>query len=128
MHYDTKNNGIMFTINFKKGVKKVKEEKRLMVCIVKTGFGENVATSLRKLACGSTIIKGRGAGIDYNSFMGMQIDAEKEIVLSVMPATTYTKAKKQIKEDMTGIDTEVVCFSLHVSNFDKLHRVPRITR
>lgn len=61
------------------------EGKSLIVTIVKRGWGDRVIeASLKAGAEGGTIVFGRGVGIhEHQKIMGICIEPEKEIVLSV---------------------------------------------
>lgn len=121
VNYNQKNNGIMFSV---KGGNLMEVKNKMMVAIVNHGYGEKVADVLRKeFSCGATILSGRGSGVDYESFMGMSIDADREIVVSVIPSKIYVSIKKCLKQNFENDETDLVCFSLPITNFDKLHRV-----
>ena len=59
----------------------------LIVAVVKKGWGDRlIEYSMLAGASGGTIMYGRGMGIhEKQKFMGMCIEPEKEIVLSVVP-------------------------------------------
>ena len=96
---------------------------KMLVCVVNNGYGEKVADILRKEGpCGATILSGRGSGVDFETFMGMSLESDREIIVSVMPAKLYPKMKKSLKDAFVDDATDVVCFSLPITNFDKLHK------
>jgi nitrogen regulatory protein PII len=61
----------------------------LIVTIVKKGWGDEVIKASRKAgAQGGTILYGRGTGIHENkSILGLMIEPEKEIVLTIAEST-----------------------------------------
>lgn len=84
--------------------------------IVNAGFAEEVVQIARAAgASGATIINARGSGLKNQTIMGITIDSEKEMILSVVDAATATKVMEAIKEK-AGIRTPAhgVCFVLPV--------------
>jgi len=63
------------------------ESKSLIVIIVRKGCGDLVIEASRKAGAeGATVIFGRGVGIhEHQKFLGMPVEPEKEIVLTVVP-------------------------------------------
>lgn len=61
----------------------------LIVTIVKKGWGDEVIKASRKAgAQGGTIVFGRGTGVHENkSILGLMIEPEKEIVLTIAKST-----------------------------------------
>ncbi|AKB56256.1 transcriptional regulator [Methanosarcina sp. A14] len=72
----------------------------LIVTIVKKGWGDEVIKASRKAgAHGGTILFGRGTGVHENkSILGLMIEPEKEIVLTVAESTIEDKIKNSIIE------------------------------
>jgi len=70
----------------------------LIVTIVRKGWGDTVLNaSIKAGAEGGTIMIGRGMGIhEKQTFMGMCIEPEKEVVLSV----TYGEKKEAILKEI----------------------------
>ncbi|MBM3119743.1 MAG: P-II family nitrogen regulator [Chloroflexi bacterium] len=64
-----------------------KENRALIVTIVKKGWGDRVVeASMKAGAEGGTVMFGRGTGIhEHQKILGICIEPEKEIVLSVIP-------------------------------------------
>ena len=115
LHFEEGNTGIMIT--FKGG--NMKKNYQLVVTIVSAGFSDEVMNKARECgATGGTIIDGRGTGAKQASFMGMQIDSQKEIVLSVVPDDIANQMVKNItkfiKEDE---NVSGICFGLPVSEY-----------
>lgn len=74
----------------------------LIVTIVKKGWGEEVIKASKKAgAQGGTIVFGRGTGIhETKSILGVMIEPEKEIVLTI--------AESSIAENIMNSITEAV--------------------
>ena len=118
-NYNKANNGIMLTLE---GDKRMKTENKLLIVVSNSGYGEKVADILRKsFGCGATMIDARGVGADYGSVMGISIDSNKEVILSVMPTETLKKANKLLKETFKENSAGIAMFNLPVSDFNKLH-------
>lgn len=77
----------------------------LVVTIVKKGWGDKVVNASRKAgAKGGTIIYGRGTGVHENkSLLGLMIEPEKEIVLTIAEAEMVDPIVAAIK-DSIGIN------------------------
>lgn len=115
LHFEEGNTGIMIT--FKGG--NMKKNYQLVVTIVSAGFSDEVMNKARECgATGGTIMDGRGTGAKQASFMGMQIDSQKEIVICVVSDEIADKMVKSItkfikeEENVSGI-----CFGLPVSEY-----------
>ena len=72
----------------------------LVVTIVKKGWGDEVIKASRKAgAQGGTILFGRGTGIHENkSILGLMIEPEKEIVLTITESYMADNILKSITE------------------------------
>ncbi|WP_094227687.1 P-II family nitrogen regulator [Methanolobus psychrotolerans] len=77
----------------------------LIVTIVKKGWGDKVVNASRKAGSrGGTIIYGRGTGVHENkSLLGMLIEPEKEIVLTLSDSPNADSIIESIREDV-GLD------------------------
>ncbi|MDD4815988.1 MAG: hypothetical protein PHQ62_02505 [Clostridia bacterium] len=118
-NYNKPNNGIMFTIL---GDDEMETENKMFVAIINAGQGEKVADIIRKeCQSGVTIFDARGGGADFNEFMGMQINSNKEIVFSVMRNEFIAKIKKVLKDQFNDANTDLVTFAINVNDFNKLH-------
>ncbi len=91
--------------------------KALMI-VVNAGFAEEIVDITRKLgAGGATILNARGEGSTHKTIMGITIDSEKELVLSVVDAETVQPILDAIvKEAGIGTPAHGVCFVLPVEN------------
>ncbi|WP_410507898.1 P-II family nitrogen regulator [Methanosarcina hadiensis] len=72
----------------------------LIVTIIKKGWGDEVVKASRKAgAQGGTILFGRGTGIHENkSILGLMIEPEKEIVLTIAESEIADNILKSITE------------------------------
>lgn len=79
----------------------MEDEKNLkaLYIIVNAGFADDVVEIARRAgAGGGTIINARGNGPLHKSILGITVDTEKEIVLSVVNGPTVEKIMAAIKE------------------------------
>lgn len=93
----------------------MKELKALYV-IVNAGFSSEVVELARSLgSTGATIINARGSVAKPKTILGITIDTEKEIVLSVVEKDVAIKIAEAIKENVgVGTDAHGLCFFLPV--------------
>lgn len=95
---------------------KKNEELYALFIIVNAGYSVLVTDLLRDNgAGGATILNARGAGAKHEVFMGITIDTEKEIVLSVVTAQVARAFMAQVRE-MAEWRTKLrgICFTLPV--------------
>ena len=93
----------------------MKELKALYI-IVNAGFASEVVEIARSLgSTGATIINARGSVAKPKTILGITIDTEKEIVLSVVEKEIAVKIMEQVKEK-AGVGTAAhgLCFFLPV--------------
>ncbi len=90
----------------------------LVISIVNRGHSDLVVEASREAgANGGTIIYGRGTGVhERDSFMGVSIQPEKEIIMTLTSSETRNKIMETISEK-AELDSEGmgICFSLPVS-------------
>ena len=74
----------------------------LIVTIIKKGWGDEVIKASRKAgAQGGTILFGRGTGIHENKrLLGLMIEPEKEIVLTIAESCMADNIQKSITESV----------------------------
>ena len=104
----------------------MKELKALYI-IVNAGFSSEVVEIARSLgSTGATIINARGSVAKPKTILGITIDTEKEIVISVVEKDVAQKIMEQVKEK-AGVGTAAhgLCFfmpvemsTLNLSNVD----------
>ncbi len=96
-------------------VTSMKELKALYI-IVNAGFaGEIVDIAREHGAGGATILNARGSAAEPQTFLGITIDTEKEMVLSVVDKDTAQAIMQAVKE-RAGVGTAAhgLCFYLPV--------------
>ena len=93
----------------------MKELKALYI-IVNAGFSSEVVEIARSLgSTGATIINARGSVAKPKTILGITIDTEKEIVLSIVEKDVAFKIAEAIKEKAgVGTDAHGLCFFLPV--------------
>lgn len=92
------------------------EHMKALFIIVNAGFaGEIVDIAREQGAGGATILNARGEGLKQQSLLGITIDSEKEMVLSVVDGKTAAKIMDAVKEK-AGIGTPAhgICFFMPV--------------
>ncbi len=93
----------------------MKELKALYI-IVNAGFSSEIVQIARSVgATGATIINARGSVAKPKTILGITIDTEKEIVLSIVEKSIAVKVMEAVKEK-AGIGTAAhgLCFALPV--------------
>lgn len=95
-----------------------KKMKSLFI-IINAGYADEVVELMREMgARGATILNSRGDGVRHESFMGITLESEKEVIVCVVDEDTAERGMAAIKERY-GINTPVhgVCFTMPI---DKL--------
>ena len=99
------------------------ENMKALFIIVNSGFSEDVIDLARKEgARGATILNARGsAGVNIEKIMGITIDSEKEIILSLVEEDVAEKIMVAVKEK-AGIasPTHGICFTLPIDMMTKI--------
>lgn len=90
----------------------------LVLCIVNSGYSENVMNAARSAgARGGSIVRGRGsANPASEEFFGVTIQPDKEVVMILVPSSIKDAVMKSVYKN-AGLSTEGVgiVFSLPVS-------------
>ena len=91
-------------------------ELKALYIIVNAGFATEVVSIARSLgATGATIINARGSVAKPKTILGITIDTEKEIVLSVVKKEVAIKIMEKVKEKAgVGSPAHGLCFFLPV--------------
>jgi len=92
-------------------------EMKALFIVVNAGFGEEVIKTAREYGLvGATILNARGESTRHESFMGITVNTEKEMILSVMDEQTAVKIMAAVKET-AGINTPAhgICFTMPVN-------------
>jgi hypothetical protein len=83
---------------------------KLLVVVCNNGFSGEVVEQSRLLgASGATILSGRGTAGITDTFLGMNITPEKEIVLIVLEEKIAAETMSHIAENF-GVSTPACCF------------------
>ena len=92
------------------------DDLKALFVIVNAGFAEDVIETAREVGVtGATIFNARGEGHHHEMFMGITVDTEKELILSITDKAAAEKAMAAIKEK-AGIKTPAhsICFTMPV--------------
>ncbi len=89
---------------------------RALYIIVTAGFSEQVVEYIRSVgATGATIINARGVSALHKEIMGISIDREKEIILTLIDAETADKIVEAVnKNEAFKSEAHGICFTLPV--------------
>lgn len=92
------------------------EELKALYIIVNAGFASEVVSIARECgSTGATIINARGSVAKPKTILGITIDTEKEIVLSVVKKDIAIKIMEQIKVKAgVGTSAHGLCFFMPV--------------
>lgn len=91
---------------------------KALYIIVNAGFAEQVVELVRSTgASGATIINARGISSSHKEIMGISLDAEKEMILTITDGETADKIMAAVKKNI-GFRSEAhgICFILPVTN------------
>jgi len=92
------------------------DDLKALFVIVNAGFAEDVIETAREAGVtGATIFNARGEGHHHEMFMGITVDTEKELILSITEKAAAEKAMAAIREK-AGIKTPAhsICFTMPV--------------
>ena len=101
---------------------------KALFIIVNAGFAQTAVEIAREHgAGGATIINARGAGSIHKSFMGITVDTEKEIVLSLVDKAKAERIVVAIKEK-AGVSSPMngICFIMPVDRMTGLNTIPSL--
>lgn len=100
-------------------IKKSKIQFELIVTIVNRGYSDFVVDATRNAgASGGTIVNGRGTGVhEKDSILGVSIQPEKEMVLTLVKKDEKSKILKAIVEGVNlNQEGKGLCFSVPVED------------
>ena len=89
---------------------------KALFLVINAGFSEEVIKIARKAgASGATILNARGEGAIHKSILGIPVEHEKEMVITLVEEDVADDIMRKIKES-AGIETPAhgVCFTLPV--------------
>jgi len=93
-----------------------KSEMKALYIIVNSGFTDEVMEIIRASgASGGTIVHARGEGSHHRSFLGITLDHEQEIIISIVEKATAEKIMSEVREK-SGLKTDVhgICYLMPV--------------
>lgn len=97
---------------------------KALYVIVNVGFGDDVVEMVRDAgAGGATVINARGTGAGHRAILGITIDTEKEIVLSLVDGETADRIMNIIKEK-AGMKSPAngICFAVPVEKMISVNK------
>lgn len=98
------------------------ENMKALFVVVNGGFSDKIIDFARKEgARGATILNARGVGLSIEKIMGITIDSEREIVLTIVDEATAEKIMTAVK-NKAGLNSPAhgVCFTLPVDRMTKM--------
>ena len=101
-------------------------EMKALYVVVNAGYSDKIMEILRNAGSkGGTIIHARGEGFQRQSFMGITLDYEREMIISVVDSETADKVMAGVKEK-AGWKTDVrgICFTMPVDRIIGLSQTP----
>ncbi|MDR0220213.1 MAG: P-II family nitrogen regulator [Lachnospiraceae bacterium] len=91
-------------------------DNKALFIVINAGFSEAVLDIARELGVtGATVMNARGEGLHHASILGITVDTEKEIIVTITDGETADKVMAAVKEQ-AGVNTPAhgVCFLLPV--------------
>lgn len=126
-----KDSGILVKIKGEKDLMKEKEmpkakkpkNSKLIVTILKSGFTELVLDIAKAYEIsGATILNAKGIGKSHSTFLGIDIDSEREVVLIATTEEIEKKLQTEIKKAMIkNKPVNGISFSLPLEDFIKFN-------
>ncbi len=91
-------------------------ELKALYIIANAGFSSEIVDIARAAgASGATILNARGSVAKPTTILGITIDTEKEIILSIVTKNTAIKISKEIQEKAgVGTPAHALCFFMPV--------------
>ncbi len=91
---------------------------KALFVIINAGHADEVVDLLREAgARGATILNSRGEGLHHESFMGITMDSEKEMLVCVAEKSIAQAAMKLLKERMSmQSPIHSICFTMPVDS------------
>ena len=111
------NLGIMFNLNCGRNMI-MKNENSMIVTVVDYGYSSVVMKIARENgATGGTIFDAKGTGANFSTFLGIDINSEKEIILNVVDSKIEKKIVREIKKHFQEENVTGISFSMPINNF-----------
>ena len=98
------------------------ENAKALFIIVNAGFAQEIIDLARSEgASGATVLNSRGEGVQHKTILGITVDSEREMVLTVVEAEVADGIMKAVKEK-AGIHTPArgVCFFVPVGRVTEM--------
>ena len=91
---------------------------KALFIVVNAGYTDSIMDIVREEgAGGATVINARGEGARHESFMGITVDSEKEIILTIVDTPTSKRIMAAIKEKAGWMSPlHGICFVMPVNN------------
>jgi len=95
----------------------INSDMKALYIVVNAGFAEQVVEIVRSNgASGATIVNARGISSLHKEIMGISIDREKEMILTLTDSDIADKIMEAIKQDTAfKSESNSVCFTLPVT-------------
>jgi len=99
------------------------DDMKALMIVVNAGFAEEVVNLTREAgAGGATILNARGGSM-HMSFLGITVDAEKEMIICLVNSEVAKKIMDELeKSNATKELTHRFCFTMPVERMTKLYR------
>lgn len=98
---------------------------KALFIIVNAGFSNDAIDIARECgAPGATVLSARGTGQQYhNTFLGVNIESEKEMIISLVSETVAEKIMDAIQQ-RTGVQTPAlgICFCMPVDKMTLINK------
>lgn len=97
---------------------------KALYIIVNAGFADDIVEMARDLgAGGATIINARGTGAVHKAILGITVDAEKEMILSLVDGDTADKIITAVNEK-AGVKSPAngICFIMPVEKMISVNK------
>jgi hypothetical protein len=99
---------------------------KALYIVINAGYSDDVMAIAREAgAKGATIMNARSEGVTHTSVMGISVDSEREIILTLIDGATAEKIMSAVKEH-AGIETPAqgVCFTIPVEKTTLINNFP----
>ena len=91
---------------------------RLFVAIVPAGFNEIVVDCVKEIGeSGATILSGKGMGKNYSSFMGIELENEKDVVLIATQKSHTNRLANLVRKRAIEKDVQGLVFTIPLEDY-----------
>ena len=100
------------------------ENMKLLIMVVNAGLCDEVMEMAKEAGLkGATIVSARGESVNSERILGITVDVEKEMILSITEEHTAEIVMETVKEKAGFIsDAHTFCFTMPVEKVLGLHR------